>query len=54
MLVSKDAQTPLSFLPTLEETYLEIKHVKKASHDDDYDARTRGSFKFESKSTQAQ
>ena len=54
MLVSKDAQTPLSFLPTLEETYLEVKHVKKASRDDDYDARTRGSFKFESKSTQAQ
>jgi len=32
MLVSKYAQTPLSFLPRLEETYLEIKHVKKASN----------------------
>ena len=50
----KDAQTPLSFLPRLEEAYLEIKHVKKASRDDDYDACTHGSFNFESKSTQAQ
>ena len=46
MLVSRDAQTPLSLLPRLEETYLEIEHVKKASRDDNYDARTRGSFKF--------
>ena len=53
MRVSKDAQTPLSFLPRLE-AYLEIKHVKKASCNDDYDARTRGSLKFERKSTQAQ
>ena len=52
--MSKDAQTPLSFLPRLEEAYLEIKHVNKASRDDDYDARTRGSLKFENKSTQAQ
>ena len=54
MLVSKDAHTPLSFLPRLEETDLGIKHVKKALLDDDYHVSTSENFKFEKKSTQAQ
>ena len=41
MLVSKDAHTPLSLLPKLEETDLAIKHVKKALLDDDYHVRAR-------------